>query len=318
MALDYYSVLNLTRDCCDLDIKKAYRKLALEYFHERKLEELKQASEAYEVLSEPCRRAIYDQFGEAGLKKGIPTKDGFIVPYIYHGDSLKTIREFFGVENPYEDLLNLLVNPLPLFTYKDRKGIKKKEPTLERMLELSLYEVFHGGVKKMKIQHRVFIDDSETTTEIVEQILTIPIKPGLPAGTKFVFKEAGDQGHTIIAADVVFTTIDKIHPVFNRVGENLVMEQQISLQEAMVGTTIILETLDYKVLRIPITEVVSPDYQKVIKGEGMPLVDDPNKRGNLIINFLVIFPKYLSKNSKTLIKKALSMPSIKEMVVNEK
>lgn len=50
----------------------------------------------------------------------------------------------------------------------------------------------------MKIQRRVFVDDNETTTEIVEKILTIPIKPGLPQGTPFEFKEVGDQGHTII------------------------------------------------------------------------------------------------------------------------
>lgn len=50
----------------------------------------------------------------------------------------------------------------------------------------------------MKIQRREFIDDSQTTTKIGEKILTIPIKPGLSVGTEFIFKEVGDQGHSII------------------------------------------------------------------------------------------------------------------------
>lgn len=63
---------------------------------------------------------------------------------------------------------------------------------------LKNFQVFHGATKKMKIQHRVFIDDTEDSTKIVEKVLTIPIKPGLPPGTEIRFVEAGDQGHTII------------------------------------------------------------------------------------------------------------------------
>lgn len=58
-------------------------------------------------------------------------------------------------------------------------------------------------------------------------------------------------------ADVIFTTADKPHPVFIRMDQNLVTQQTISLQQALVGTTITLETVDYKVLRIPITQVVT-------------------------------------------------------------
>lgn len=51
----------------------------------------------------------------------------------------------------------------------------------------------------MKIQHRVFVDDTDDVTKVHEKILTIPIKPGLPPGTEITFTESGDQGHTIIA-----------------------------------------------------------------------------------------------------------------------
>jgi len=56
---------------------------------------------AFEVLIDPMRRAIYDLYGERGLKEGIQGPDGFIPPYAYHGDPHKTFHEFFGTDNPF-------------------------------------------------------------------------------------------------------------------------------------------------------------------------------------------------------------------------
>src|ERR671918_1219337 len=70
---DYYEVLGVNKDAAEDDIKKAYRKLAMKYHPDRnpdnpKAEEhFKEAKEAYEVLSDPQKRAAYDQFGHAGV-----------------------------------------------------------------------------------------------------------------------------------------------------------------------------------------------------------------------------------------------------------
>lgn len=56
----------------------------------------------------------------------------------------------------------------------------------------------------MKIIRNVFVDDLEETTQLEEKILTIPIRCGLPAGTRFEFPEVGDQGHTIIPGAKVY------------------------------------------------------------------------------------------------------------------
>lgn len=76
----------------------SYRKLALQ-FNPQRLENEKSAavfalvSEAYDVLSNPLRRAVFDQYGEEGLKKGVPgPNDTFFGPYTYHGDPFKTYK----------------------------------------------------------------------------------------------------------------------------------------------------------------------------------------------------------------------------------
>src|SRR2546422_7933173 len=75
-AGDYYAVLGVGRDASEGEVKKAYRKLAMTYHPDRNNgdkaaeEKFKEITEAYEVLSDPAKRATYDRFGEAGLRGG--------------------------------------------------------------------------------------------------------------------------------------------------------------------------------------------------------------------------------------------------------
>ena len=81
--VDYYAVLGVNRDADEETIKKAYRKHALKWHPDRNPEnkamaeqKFKEISEAYEVLSDKNKRAVYDQFGEEGLKGGVPPPEG--------------------------------------------------------------------------------------------------------------------------------------------------------------------------------------------------------------------------------------------------
>ncbi|CAL7934854.1 unnamed protein product [Xylocopa violacea] len=308
-GIDYYGVLSLKKDCDDLEIKAAFRRLAIRYNPKRaKNESLSTifalVTEAYDVLSDPLKKAIYDQFGEEGLKNGLPGSEGFIQPYIYHGEPMKTYREFFGTESPYADLLHILTQPSSLLEFPEGRGIKRKEEPLIKTLYLTLLEVLLGGIKKMKIQRLVLVGDDKSKTVVKEKILTIAIKPGIPTGTRIVFPEEGDQGPTKIPADVIFITEDRPHETFRREGSDLHMTVDIFLREALTGTVVTVNTLDDRTLRISLTSVITPDYRQHVPGEGLPLPENPKEKGCLIIAFNIEYPVYLPVSNKNYVKQA--------------
>ncbi|XP_018329395.1 dnaJ homolog subfamily B member 13-like [Agrilus planipennis] len=288
----------------------SYRKCALEFNPERLQDETSKKvfaliGEAYDVLSDPLRRAVYDQYGEEGLKRGVPiSKENYFAPYHYHGDPMRTYRNFFGTTSPYADLMDYLLNPPPLFDQPEGRGIRKKQPPIYHILYLTLHEVFFGGVKKMKIQRLQFVDEKKNRTEIKEKILSIPIKPGLRPKTQIVCPEEGDQNPTQIPADVIFVTEDRPHETFHRENDDLVMTADISLQDALLGTTVVVNTIDHRTVRVPITDIVHPGYEKIVPNEGMPILENPNTKGNLIIRFNIHFPDYLPKACKEIMQKA--------------
>ena len=68
------------------------------------LEHFIRVAEAYEVLRSSETRAIFDQFGEEGLKNGLPKHNGgWSEGYTFHGDAKRVFREFFGTDNPFAD-----------------------------------------------------------------------------------------------------------------------------------------------------------------------------------------------------------------------
>ncbi|XP_001352723.2 dnaJ protein homolog 1 [Drosophila persimilis] len=111
MAKDFYKILGIDKKANDDEIKKAYRKLALKYHPDKNKspqaeERFKEIAEAYEVLSDKKKRDIFDQYGEEGLKGGMPGPDGKSQPdggfqYQFHGDPRATFAQFFGASDPF-------------------------------------------------------------------------------------------------------------------------------------------------------------------------------------------------------------------------
>uniref|UniRef100_A0A803N1P6 J domain-containing protein n=1 Tax=Chenopodium quinoa TaxID=63459 RepID=A0A803N1P6_CHEQI len=300
MGVDYYKILGVDKNAKDDDLKKAYRKLAMKWHPDKnpnnKKEaeaKFKQISEAYDVLSDPQKKAVYDQYGEEGLKGGAPPPDAAGGPggatFFSTGDGPTSFR--FSSRNP-DDI------------FAEFFGASRKAPPIENKLPCTLEELYKGTTKKMKISRE--IADMSGKTIPVEEILTIEIKPGWKKGTKITFPEKGNEHPGITPADLVFVIDEKPHKVFIRDGNDLIVTQKISLAEALTGYTVHLTTLDGRNLNIPINNVIHPSYEEVVPMEGMPLPKEPSRRGNLRIKFDIKFPTRLTFEQKAGIKKLFS------------
>ncbi|XP_053500893.1 dnaJ homolog subfamily B member 13 isoform X2 [Ictalurus furcatus] len=254
------------------------------------------------------KKATYDKFGEEGLKGGIPPESAasgaWSSGYTYHGNPEKTFRQFFGGDNPFADFHTTDVE-LGFGGLRGRE-VKKQDPPIERDLHLALEDLFHGCTKKIKISRRVMNEDGQTSS-IKDKILTITVKPGWKEGTRITFPKEGDQGPNCIPADIIFIVRQKPHPMFSRQNNDLIYTENISLEKALTGFSVEVETLDGRLLNIPVNDIVCPQYSKRVTGEGMPLSSNPAARGDLIIQFNTLFPQKLSTEKKLLIKQAFSM-----------
>ncbi|KAM3697489.1 hypothetical protein ACJW30_06G117000 [Castanea mollissima] len=350
MGVDYYKILQVDRSAKDDDLKKAYRKLAMKWHPDKnpnnKKEaeaKFKQISEAYEVLSDPQKRAVYDQYGEEGLKGQVPPPDagGPGGPSFFStGNGPTTFRfnprsaddifaEFFGFSAPFGGMGGMgggggggggmrgprfssgIFGDDGFASFGEggggggfmHQGAPRKAPPIESRLPCSLEELYKGATKKMKISRE--IADISGKTIQVEEILTIDIKPGWKKGTKITFPEKGNEQPNVIPADLVFIIDEKPHSVFTRDGNDLIVTQKISLAEALTGYTVHLTTLDGRTLTIPINNVIHPNYEEIVPREGMPIQKDPTKKGNLRIKFNIKFPTRLTSEQKAGIKKLL-------------
>ena len=184
------------------------------------------------------------------------------------------------------------------------KQAKVQDTTIEKEIPVSLEEIAKGAEKKMKISRKVHQDDGRVTTE--DKVLKITVKPGWKSGTKVTFSQEGDKFPGRTPADIAFIIRDKPHPVFSRDGTNLKYTYKIPLREALCGSVVQVPTLEGKKVGINCSEVIKPTTTKRLQGYGLPFPKEPNRRGDLIVSFEVLFPDNISTTSKRTLYEALS------------
>ncbi|MCL7047712.1 hypothetical protein MKW94_025076 [Papaver nudicaule] len=340
MGVDYYNILKVHRQATDEDLKKSYRRLAMKWHPDKNPNnkkdaeaKFKQINEAYEVLSDPQKRAVYDQYGEEGLK-GVPPPGsssagaggGGGYPYSNGGSSGGSNGDFRFNPRNAEDIFAEFFGNSPFGfgstgagrsmrfqsdnvfrNYSDGGGAgvstPRKPPPVESKLPCSLEELYTGSTRKMKISRNVIDANGRLVPE--SEILTIDVKPGWKKGTKITFPDKGNEQANQLPADLVFVIDEKPHELYKRDGNDLMVSQTVSLAEALAGVTVNLLTLDGRNLSIPISDVVSPGYELVVANEGMPIVREPRKKGNLRIKFEVKFPSRLTSEQRSGIKRIL-------------
>ena len=313
LSLDYYKILQLPKNCLQEDIAESFRNLSLKYhpkvcspensakseFHFQKL------CEAYEVLSDPIKKEIYDIYGQEGLKNGIIDKKGNIKGgYIYSGNGHEIFEKFMGTANPFTlkgESEKGFFDELICENKKNEEGVQPIDVDLECTLE----ELYNGCVKHIKYKRRVIGVDFRTTEE-KEAAVDVEIFRGYDKHTVIPYKGMGNQSPGMKNSDLIVHIKEKKHKCFQRVNTNdLIYVHKIDLAQALNSEPVKFTTLDGRKLAISIDEIISPSTVKVVPGEGMPIfqnemnVRDLNiRKGDLYIKFDIKFPEYIDPAKK--------------------
>ncbi|VDM30456.1 unnamed protein product [Hydatigera taeniaeformis] len=318
MGVDYYKVLGLEKGASEDDIKKAYRKMALKYHPDKNKspnagEKFKQVAEAYEVLSDPKKREIYDMYGEEGLKGGIGGPSGRTegATFTFTSDPRETFRAFFGTDDPFSTFMSFgsgnrgtefMDVDSDIFNRGGLGGIfmnaggggaprsrRTQDPPIHHDLSVSLEDVLYGTTKKMRITRRRMDGGTE------EKVLTIEVRKGWKAGTRITFPREGDERPNTIPADIIFTVKDRTHKYFKRDGADVRYTAKIGLRDALCGCQIQVPTIDGRRVPLKVEDcVIKPGTTRRVSGQGLPYPKEPNRRGDIIVDFDIVYPdRYL-------------------------
>lgn len=311
--MEYYASLELKRNAQDVDIKQAYRRLAIQWHPDRNesqdndmvTKKFNEVSEAYAVLVNVKLRTVYDQYGEKGLKAGIPNgRGGASESWSYTTNPVEQYEDFFGSFSPFADFFNEEAGVSKLLQDPNNKASPKLDAQVAHLF-CTLEELHEGCTKKHKItRNKVTPDGKGVSPE--ETIMTVSVRAGWREGTKITFSGEGDEAVGYSTGDIVFILKEKPHPHFRRVKNDLYFTANISLLDALTGVTVSIKTLDGRVVPIPVNEIVRPGLLKRVPDEGMPLASNPKQRGNLIIDFNVTYPESLSDQQKYEIKETFA------------
>eukprot|EP01040_Poterioochromonas_malhamensis_P002720 gene2721-2897_t len=308
--LNYYEILEVPKNCSDTEVKKAYRRLAMKWHPDKNPDNAEEAAlkfqqigEAYDVLSDMEKRAIYDRYGYEGLKNGIPNAEGEMTgAYTYKQNAQEIFENFFGTNNPFAAFG---FETTPFASKLNKPGPAKAKP-ITFDLECTLKELYNGCIKKFNITRKRYSKEGNLLDDT--KSFVIHVKPGWKKGTKVTFVNEGDEGPNIIPADIIFVIQEKeaSDPGYQREGNNLIYTYKLSLADALTDCSLQIPTLDQRVISIACPEVVSPFYEKLVPGEGMPVTKIPGTKGNLIVRFHILFPKYLNNEKRLKIRELLA------------
>lgn len=180
----------------------------------------------------------------------------------------------------------------------------EKPPALVRALGVTLEELSKGVTKRLKVIRKVRDGSGRTA----DKILTIDVKPGWKAGTKIRFPNEGDELPNGATQDIEFILEEKPHDTFTRRGDDLIVDLELTLLEALSGFSKPVKTLEGRTLHVSASSsrIVQPGQEERFPGEGMPISKKPGQKGDLLVRYVVKFPTELTPAQKESLKKILA------------
>ncbi|WP_413576363.1 DnaJ C-terminal domain-containing protein [Bdellovibrio sp. HCB290] len=318
---DYYSLLNVSRTATADEIKKAFRKLAIQYHPDKnpgdkKAEEkFKELSEAYEVLSDTKKREMYDQFGHAGPGFGSAGAGG---PFGGAGGfgGFGNSGGFGGAGggqggDPFQDIFGDVFGDI----FGGRAGgagpgararRPQKGTDLRYTLNVSFEEAAVGTEKVIS-----FMRQRGSKEESAK--LSVNVPAGVKEGQRLKLAGEGDGGSGGSAGDLYVIIALQEHSIFKRAENDVTLDLPITYTDAILGTNIEVPTLTGKaMIRIPPGTHSGQTFR--LKGKGFPKIGGFGS-GDMMVRILVDTPSNLSSRQKELIeelaKSGESTPMVK-------
>ena len=313
MKRDYYEVLGVPKTADADEIKKAYRKLALAYHPDKNPgdkaaeEKFKEAAEAYEVLSDPKKKAQYDQFGYRD-PSSFSQQYGGGFQNMDINDILRNLGDIFSGMGGLGSIFgegdgDFYVNGQRVNFGGGRRPQPAKGADIRLTMRLTLQEVATGVTKKGKIRRRVA---TSAGTEEREEVVAIPIPRGVATGQKL--RVAG-KGHASMSGgptgDLLINIEVEPDAELLRDGNDLVYNLALPFPTAALGGPVEVPTLGGGRVRLNIPAGTQPGKMLRLKGKGLPSANN-TELGDMIVNILVYVPESLSADEEAAIRKMAS------------
>jgi molecular chaperone DnaJ len=349
MTRDYYEVLGVSRDASETEIKKAFRRLARELHpdvnrHDPGAEEsFKEAAAAYEVLSDPDRRSVYDRYGHEGLRRG-----GFEPDFGSFADIADIFSSFFGGGDPFGSLFG---------TGRSRAS-RGADVAIE--VELTLQDVARGASKEIEFEaiavcERCHGNGAEPGSPIVTcprcngtgqlqsvsrttfgqlvrsqvcdecagegkiarkpcqncagrgqtrelRTLAVDIPAGIEAGQRIRLSGRGHAGRRGAPSGDLYVLATVLpDPRFERHGDDLVRRLDVTITDAALGSTLIVETLDGEE-ELELSAGTQPGTVVRLRGRGLPSLRG-RRHGDLHVVVNVMVPRNLNEEQRDLLQR---------------
>lgn len=347
MKKDFYEILGISKNANAAEIKKAYRKKAIEFHPDKNPgnataeENFKKAAEAYEILSDPNKKAKYDQYGHQAFDGGGGYGGG------HGGMNMDDIFSQFG------DIFGSAFGGGGGFNGGGGGARRVKGSNLRIKVKLTLEEIANGVEKKVKVKRKVqapgvsyktcstcngqgqvmrvtntilgrmqsastcptcggsgqILDkkpaDADSQGMILEdETVSIKIPAGVVDGMQLkVSNKGNDAPGNSVPGDLIVVIEEIEHEFLKREGENLHYDLYISFAEAVLGISKDIEAINGKV-RIKLEEGIQSGKILRLKGKGIPSINGYGN-GDLLVHVNVWTPKTLSKEQKDFFERNL-------------
>src|SRR6267378_1065801 len=305
---DFYDILGVSKSADADELKRAYRKLAMQHHPDRNRgdksaeHKFKDISEAYDVLKDDQKRAAYDRFGHAAFENGSRGPGDFAGGF--SGGFADIFEEMFGA----------------MGGGRRTQAGPSRGSDLRYNLEVSLEDAFRGKQTTIRVATFANCDSckgsgAEPGTRPSscrtchghgrirrEKTLSVNIPPGVEDGTRIRLAGEGEVGmRGAPPGDLYIFVAIAQHAIFQRDGANIFCRVPIPFTTAALGGAIEVPTVEGSRARVTVPPGTQSGHQFRLRGKGMTVLRSP-ARGDMYINAIVETPVNLSKRQQELLR----------------